>query len=453
MKWFQENWTKLVLVMGLFAFYSVASNDYFLRQQENDLKSRMASFDNPNLQIENSQNHALESSVYILGWVGIAIASFVILKDSLGLNKKTTPLLLMALFSLNTTGCYRPFKPIKLEKINSHEVAFLIPLVGAGENQKNSRNEEFYKQKLVFTQQVELPQQWQQLGYGYLRYNGKWIDAADLIKVDTQPMTREWTADANSGTSNKNEAIWVMTSDQVEFSVGWNITARVKDRDDAVKFLSNYPNGSMEKVLDSEVRAKLQTSFALAVTDLPMDSLRKAATPVINKVTQDVINFFGERGITITNLGITGGFVYKDKTIIETLVKVFNAEQEKNIAAAATAAQDEKNKKILLEATSKADALLKEKKAEAEGIKLVADAKFYELEKSKQNWEDYVALKNIELTKEMIMKWDGTWPYFFQGGGSQGHPNMLMQLPNFKTDPKSVVKSEEVKPPLESDKK
>jgi len=34
-------------------------------------------------------------------------------------------------------------------------------------------------------------------------------------------------------------------------------------------------------------------------------------------------------------LGITGGFIYKDKSIMDTMVRVFNAEQEKAIATAA----------------------------------------------------------------------------------------------------------------------
>ncbi|MFT2536588.1 hypothetical protein ACMWQD_29850, partial [Escherichia coli] len=69
-----------------------------------------------------------------------------------------------------------------------------------------------------------------------------------------------------------------------------------------------------------------------------------------------VKEFFKSRGITITNIGITGGFVYKDKSIIDTMVKVFNAEQEKSIAIAKTNAQEEQNKAVILEAQGKADA-------------------------------------------------------------------------------------------------
>lgn len=231
---------------------------------------------------------------------------------------------------------------------------------------------------------MKIPQQWVPKGFETLYPNGNWKPAAILVKVDKSPVTREWTADSNSGTSNKNEAIWVMTSDQVEFSTGWTCTARIATRDDAVKFLHNYPNGSLQVVMDTEVRAKLQAAFGLEVTDLPMDTLRKQATPHIVSVTKDVTEFFKERGITITNLGITGGFVYKDKTIMDTMVKVFNAEQEKAIAAAAFQAQDMKNKTVESEAEGRAKALLTGKQAEADGIKLVADAKVYEMRKPRK---------------------------------------------------------------------
>ena len=64
--------------------------------------------------------------------------------------------------------------------------------------------------------------------------------------------------------------------------------------------------------MDTEVRAKLQADFGLEVTDLPMEELRKNATPHIKQDGRDGHEVLLERGITITNLGITGGFVYKD---------------------------------------------------------------------------------------------------------------------------------------------
>jgi hypothetical protein len=326
-------------------------------------------------------------------------------------------------------GCmWKPFEPVKLETIGTHEEGFLIPYTGDSTQQTSTNNEEFLRANLVATKQIRIPQQWVPLGYETFGWNGQWREAAKLIKVDKSPVTREWTADPNTGTSNRNEAIWVMTSDQVEFSTGWTCTARIAARDDAVKFLHNYPSGSLQSVMDTEIRAKLQADFGLEVTDLPMDELRKNATPHIKRVVEAVTRFFAERGITITNLGITGGFVYKDKSIQDMLVKVFNAEQEKSISIAKTMAQQEDNKRILLEADGKAKAVLAEKKAEADGIKAVADAKAYEISKAKEDLATYMRLKQIELESKKTEKWDGRFPTYYIG--TAGHtPDLLLQVP------------------------
>lgn len=343
---------------------------------------------------------------------------------------------LMAAFAVfvvtTNVCCYRPFEPVELETIDTSEEGFLIPLRGDGNRQSSTNSEEDLKKSLVTTKQVQIPQQWVQKGYETMGANGAWQPAARLIKVNRAPVTREWTADPNSGTSNKNEAIWVMTSDQVEFSTGWTITARIASREDAIKFLHNYPNGSLKQIMDTEVRSKLQAVFGLEVTDLPMDELRRAATPHIEKTTKTVSTFFKERGITITNIGITGGFVYKDPSIMKTMVDIFNAEQEKTKAKAATDAQEEKNKRLSMEASGKAQALMTEKKAEAEGIKAVADAKAYEIEKAAQQGDAYITLKRLDIEREKLKVWDGRFPQFYMGTGGQA-PDMLLNIPTFPT--------------------
>src|SRR5436309_2352189 len=83
---------------------------------------------------------------------------------------------------------------------------FAIPYTGDTRKQTSTNNEEFLRANLVATKQIRLPQQWIQLGYETTGWNGEWRDAAKLIKVDKSPVTREWTADPNTGTSNRNEA-------------------------------------------------------------------------------------------------------------------------------------------------------------------------------------------------------------------------------------------------------
>lgn len=440
-----NHWYKFVMVVVLVAGYSIGTSLYREELSSRKTEESLAQLREGNeaASHEVRREHFVENNLYALGWGVVGLLVFLTFVGDVrrGLSARSSVATVLMLGLLGLTGCYRPFEPVQLEVINPNEEAFLLPYLGDTKKQTSSDNEEYLKASLVYTKQVKIPQQWVPRGFETFGANGVWQPAAVLVKVDKSPVTREWTADPNSGTSNKNEAIWVMTSDQVEFSTGWTITARIATRDDAVKFLHNYPNGSLKEVMDSEVRSKIQAEFGLEVTDLPMDTLRKAATPHITNVTKNVESFFKERGITITNLGISGGFIYKDKTILETMVKVFNAEQEKSVAAAESAAQEERNKKVILEATGKADALLKTKEAEAEGIKLVADAKIYELEKSTENWESYLALKQVELQKELLTKWDGAYPRYFMGGSNAGStPNFLLQLPSLDMPAKAEVK-------------
>lgn len=418
---------RLVFLIGIIAGYAMFSNQCWNIQEKEELNIGLQQLDKPDATKELRSNRLLAGNLYMAGWGAIAaLAVALYWRDGKNLIKAA----FAAILVLSLSGCYRPFQPNKLETIQTNEEAFLLPLIGDLDKQKSSQTEDYLKQNLVYTKQVQIPQQWVQTGYETMGANGQWKDAAILVRVDKSPVTREWTADPNSGTSNRNEAIWVMTSDQVEFSTGWTCTARIASRDDAVIFLHNYPNGSLTGVMDGEMRAKLQATFGLEVTDLPMHELRTRATPHILKVIAEVTDFFKKRGINITNLGITGGFVYKDPTISQKLVEVFNAEQAKSVAAAATEAQFEVNKKLELEATIKAKSLMMERQAEADGIKLVADAKSYEMEKAKIDNATYLLLKKIELERLKLEKWDGKFPAYFMGGDKE--MQLLLQAPEIK---------------------
>lgn len=409
----------LVTIVLAFAWYNhTVEMDYSLSSMEDAMLQFQESSDVGTLHARMMNRHYNQSLWRCMGWVAVLIAMSALMWDELRRLCKHAGIAVGLGLLLSTTGCWRPFEPVKLEVIQPNAEAFLLPFTESIERQTSTHTEEYLRKSLVHTQQVKIPQQWVPRGYEVLWPNGEWRDAAILVRVDKSPVTREWTADPNSGTSIKNEAIWVMTSDQVEFSTGWTCTARVSSRDDAVKFLHNYPNGALTQVMDQEIRAKIQSAFGLEVTDLPMEELRLKATPHIQEVTTKVIDFFQERGITITNLGISGGFVYKDPSIVKTMVEVFNAEQSKMIAIAETAMQLEKNKKLELEAQSRAKAILSEKEAEAEGIRLVADAKSYELSKVTENSAAYMQLKRLQIDSDRIEKWDGRYPGVFLGMGT-----------------------------------
>lgn len=419
---------RILISIFLISSYSLGSSLVLSKIEKTTTETALQQLDSQNSAVIR-QSQSQRNAILAIGWLVVLGISFTLVGMEVYAMIKKSGLFLLVVLSLTITGCWRPFEPIKLEVIQTNEEAFLLPFNTEIEKQSSTHTEDYLRQNLVHTQQVQLPQQWVQKGFETFGANGEWRDAAILVRVDKSPVTREWTADANTGTSNKNEAIWVMTADQVEFSTGWTCTARIASRDDAVKFLHHYPNGSLAVVMDTELRAKLQASFGLEVTDLPMDELRKQATPHIQRVCADVSAFFAERGITVTNIGITGGFVYKDPTIIATMVRVFNAEQEKSISIAQTAAEAENAKKLQITSEIKAKAIMTEKKAEADGIVLVADAKAYEIGKAKEDSETYLKLKHIELERAKLEKWDGKFPTYFMGGAN---PNLLLQIPEPK---------------------
>lgn len=416
---------RLILSALLIAAYVIGTSMFFEWTQFDRTNQAVKQINNTNSLEETIKERTLRDNIYVGGWIMvIGVIAMMMFSD---LKKLVTAAFAASLLFMGV-GCMRPIEPINNKEINSHEEAFLIPYTGDLAQQQAANNEEFLKKNLVYAKQVRIPQQWIPKGREWFGSNGNWHDAAVLIVVDIAPVTREWTADKNSGTTAKDEAIWVMTSDSIEFSTGWTVTAKIDDRDAAVKFLHNYRNGSLAQIMDTEVRAKLQAEFGLEVTDLPMNTLRVNATPHITKITKSVEKFFANRGINITNIGITGGFVYKNATIVQKMTDVFNAEQEKDIAISKTKAQEEMNKAIILKSQGESDAIMKVRKAEADGIKLLADAKFYELEKAKENISLYVQLKQMELQKNQLDKWDGHFPTYFMGTSSTT-PNMLLQMP------------------------
>lgn len=361
--------------------------------------------------------------LYGFGWFLLGGFGIVLFRSkAVKMWRSLFPVLMLGLM-LSATGCnsnpfMRPMAPVKLEQIGANEEGFLIPYLGDTTAQSNNGSEELLRKNVVNVKQVRVPQQWVPLGYEWMTPNGHWLDAAILIKVDRSPVTCIWTADPNSGTGKGNEAVWVMTSDQVEFSTGWTCTARIANQKDCIKFLYNYPNGSIKSVMDREVRALVQTAFSLEVTDQPMSKLRSDATPHIQTVIKKVTDFFTERGLTITNLGISGGFIYTDKKISDRMTELFVAEQGEAVATA------EANG-IKKKAQGAADAAKTKAQGEADAIKTVAEAKAFEIEKAKENLETYLALKRLEVDKLRLEKWDGKFPQWFSGSSS---PDILLNM-------------------------
>ncbi len=340
-------------------------------------------------------------------------------------------------------GCIKPYHEPVLAEISNSQEGFLIEL--EGENaQADTSAEEYLKSRLVQQKRIEIPYRWKQTWR--LANSGKWIPAARLVVVDRAPENRLWVADKDKGTSSRDEGIWLESKDSVSFSTGIAITARIENRDDAIRFLANYPArpqgnadpeetyqvkvSSLAQIMDEEVKNKVQEILSDRANEYNMDELRDQKTEIVKQVRKECQEFFKERGITITTLGMAGGFTYANPQIQEAIDKVFEAQQDKQVAIAEAAAAKERKEALKLEGEGEAQKQIESAKGKAEAVQLVADAKAYEVEKLSQNPEAYILLKQLEIETTRLERWDGSYPQILLSGGSgQDMPALFMGMP------------------------
>lgn len=319
----------------------------------------------------------------------------------------------ITLFVLSTYGC-RPYEPQKFEFVNTSETAFLVPLDPTNGTTIAFTTEAEIEKYKVSAQKVRINQVWIQTGYIYL--SGEYQDACKVIKVDRQPITVHFDKTGNN-------AIWVESKDSIGFSTGIAMTARIKDDTSAVKFLHNYPSGSLKNVMEHEVRARVQKVFAEQAASEEINILREHKVEIINAIEEDIVPFFEKRGIEITSVGSFGGFEYENPKTQEAIDKVYQAQQDKDVAIAEAQAAEERKNALKLLGEGEAAKALEVAKGEAEAIKLKADAKEYEVQKA--TTEQYMQLRELELRLEHVRKWDGRYPQYMMGDSK----NLMMTMP------------------------
>ena len=343
-----------------------------------------------------------------------------------------TALTLLALLSL--TGCIKPFDKPEYIEIDTSETGFVIPLEGDSKQQAKFQSEDYLKQRKVAAKRVQITHRWSQ--EGRLDNDGRWIATVRLVKVNRSPVTREWTteqAPAASGSRRNDKAIWIESADSVGFSMGFNCTAFIAE-DDAAKFLYWYPSGSLADVMDHEIRGRIQQVAAEVAARYPLDALRSKKQEIVDAVKKDVTNFFQSRGVTVTTVGMFGGMTYENPEIQKSIDATFIAQQLKVVSEAKFEAQKKENERIELEANAVAEKARREAMGIADAKKTAAEAEAESIRKVNQALNEaqqspmLLQLKQLEVEKARVEKWDGRYPTWFMGA-SGGSPNLLLQVP------------------------
>ncbi len=340
-------------------------------------------------------------------------------------------LILLGAISLALTSCIRPFDTPEYSEINTSETGFLIPLEGDSTVQAKFQSEEYLRDLKVAAKRVQITHRWSQ--EGRLTNDGHWIATVRLIKVNRSPVTREWTAEAATGSTAKNQAIWIESSDSVGFSMGFTCTAFIPE-EQAAKFLYWYPSGSLADVMDSEVHGRIQQVSAEVAAKYPLDALRTRKQEISDAVRSDITIFFAQRGVVITTVGMFGGMTYENGEIQKAIDNTIIAQQLKVVNEAKWDAQQRDNDRVTLEANAIAERARRIAAGEADAKKIAADAEAqsirevtHALAEAQQNPLLY-QLRALEVERARVEHWNGQYPSWFMGTGGAA-PNLLLQMP------------------------
>lgn len=311
------------------------------------------------------------------------------------MKKLITTFALLTLVLISTvlfSGC-RAYDVPEFVTIEPHQTAFLIPLVGDVGDQASFESEELLMNAKVSTKEIQIPHRWVQTGR--LGWIGEYRDSMALVVVDRSPVTREWSAAKEVGTSTANQAIYAESAESIGFSAGMNCSAQIYSENDAVKFLYCYNNKPLSEIMDTEIRARVESKFVEECASRTLNEILVEKEAIMSAVRDDVVTYFADRGITITVLGMKDGLEYDDPAIQQSINEKFSSEMR-------LTTQENENKRILSEAQAKADAIILEAEAQAEANRKLAES-----------------LTDEILKKLYYDKWDGKLPVYV--GGEDGN--------------------------------
>jgi hypothetical protein len=269
------------------------------------------------------------------------------MEDEEKMNKKIIALLAsVALIGVLFTGC-TPYDKPEFVTLTPSQTGFLVPLEGKTSDQKGFNSEQFLESAKVASKRIQIPHRWSQEGRA--EADGQFIPTMALITVERKPETREWTEKEATGTSTKNEGITAESKESIGFMARMNCSAQI-DESDATRFLYRYNNKPLADIMDTEVRARIESMFVGECAKRELENVLVDKAVIMKAVTDDVKPYFKERGINITVIGLKGELTYLNPDIQASIDAKFKSAQ-------ALVTQKNENDRVVSKAKADADAI------------------------------------------------------------------------------------------------
>lgn len=360
----------------------------------------------------------------------------------------------------------RPYDKPEIVTIKSNETAFLVPVVGNNDDQKKFTSEDDMLKELVREKDIRIPHYW--LSTGRLPSHGEWRAKSRLLIIDRTPVTREWVNGPGGTNKDADEAIKVEAKDSITFYSGMNCTAMIKESD-AVKYRFNYGERPLASIMDTEIRPMVEALYAEIAGTMPYEEVIGNKDRIISYIrngrgtipakseakaeydengnvikpyipaepaqepVQGVIEYFKDRGITITVLGMKGGLAPENAEIQKTIDDKFKAEKEYQTQQAINkrnVEQSQAEAQAKLEAQRALNKLkVEQAEADAQAVKIKASVLDEELRLKQME----VMLMEAQAELERAQRWNGEYPNTLVTDAKNA--NMFLGLPGL-TDAK-----------------
>lgn len=299
--------------------------------------------------------------------------------------KKFKKMLLLGVISVasmtSLTGCVKPYNKPEFQTIQANQTAFLIPLIGDTSEQGVFESEALLAETKVATKEVQIPKRWVQTGR--MSWKGEWKPSARLITVDRSPVTREWTSE--NGTDSTNQGVTAKTKDGIQITLDVNCTAQI-DEAMATKYLYYYNTNPLGQVMDTEIKTMAHSRLIEEVARYDLKDLDIKI--IVKEVREEVQEYFLGRGITITALGLSSDPAYP-KDIQQAMNEKVKAKQSQEAQAIVNKTAEDKAKSEALQAKLQQETL-----------------------------QSQIKLKELEILDKLAENWDGSVPKVV-GAGNQ----------------------------------
>ncbi|MBW3020797.1 hypothetical protein KY334_05855 [Candidatus Woesearchaeota archaeon] len=337
------------------------------------------------------------------------------------MKKTSLFVMLMSVSMILLTSC-GPYQVPMFEEVKANETAFVIPLQGDNkDSQKKLWSKDYLESNKVSAKKIDIPQK--AVSTGRMWYSYKWVPTVQVLKVNRTPVSTEWVASPQKGTSPNDDSFTVESADSVGFYMGGTLDCMVIEEDTAL-FLYRMNGRSLEDIANTNIRRHIAGVLTREFGKMTVDECKKKKADVFKLAFDEAKTHFKTFGITVNHVGMIGEITYINKDIQKAIDDKINAEM-----AVQTAEQlknkeiidaDREAQKLLIERTMKvklAEQDLKETEISNKKEQTIADKDLYVAQQKEKALETLIALKKLEVMEinakanlKYAEKWCGSYP-------------------------------------------